>query len=74
MVQDGTQGTQWGCRIGAEPEPLRELHFPQREAIIPATFRKNGNLSEAAGATACYVSDIANRLTGWVRAPSDCQD
>ena len=34
----------------------------------------SGNLSEAAGATACYVSDIANRLTGCVNAKSTCPD
>lgn len=35
---------------------------------------ESGNLSEKAGATACYVTDIANRLTGWVRAESTCPD
>jgi len=32
----------------------------------------SGDLSDANGATACYASDIANRLTGWVNAPSAC--
>jgi len=32
----------------------------------------SGDLSEKAGATACYVTDIANRLTGWVNAKSTC--
>ncbi|RAH45372.1 muramidase [Aspergillus brunneoviolaceus CBS 621.78] len=31
----------------------------------------SGNLS-GAGATACYASDIANRLTGWVSAATKC--
>ncbi|RAL07946.1 uncharacterized protein BO97DRAFT_462245 [Aspergillus homomorphus CBS 101889] len=31
----------------------------------------SGNLS-GAGATSCYASDIANRLTGWVSAASKC--
>lgn len=34
----------------------------------------SGNLSEKAGATACYVSDIANRLTGWVYAKTKCPE
>jgi hypothetical protein len=29
-------------------------------------------LSEAEGATACYVSDLANRLTGWTNAETKC--
>ncbi|RAH68270.1 uncharacterized protein BO66DRAFT_327196, partial [Aspergillus aculeatinus CBS 121060] len=33
----------------------------------------SGNLS-GAGATACYASDIANRLTGWVSAATKCTD
>ena len=32
----------------------------------------NGDLSDGNGATPCYVSDIANRLTGWVNADSKC--
>lgn len=30
------------------------------------------DLGNAGGATNCYVSDIANRLTGWVTAASTC--
>lgn len=41
-----------------------------RSGYVP----NSGDLSEKAGATACYVSDIANRLTGWVRAESKCPD
>jgi len=32
------------------------------------------DLGNADGATACYVSDVANRLTGWVTADSTCTD
>jgi hypothetical protein len=32
----------------------------------------SGNL-EAGIATHCYASDVANRLTGWTRAPTECR-
>jgi hypothetical protein len=32
-----------------------------------------GNLNDPMGATASYVNDVANRMTGWVNAsPSKC--
>ncbi|EXJ91989.1 hypothetical protein A1O3_00539 [Capronia epimyces CBS 606.96] len=33
----------------------------------------NGDLGGAPGATLCYASDIANRLTGWVDGPITCR-
>lgn len=33
----------------------------------------NGDLGGAPGATLCYSSDIANRLTGWVDSPRTCR-
>ena len=32
----------------------------------------DGDLSAATGSTRCYVSDIVNRLMGWVNARRDC--
>ncbi|EME81440.1 uncharacterized protein MYCFIDRAFT_198164 [Pseudocercospora fijiensis CIRAD86] len=32
----------------------------------------SGDLSDAMGAAKCYASDVANRLTGWVKAESRC--
>lgn len=32
----------------------------------------NSNLNDGLGARACYVMDIANRLTGWTFAARDC--
>jgi hypothetical protein len=32
------------------------------------------DLGNADGATNCYVSDIANRLTGWVWATTKCTE
>ncbi|KAF1955105.1 hypothetical protein CC80DRAFT_363896, partial [Byssothecium circinans] len=71
MVQDGTQGTEhgWGLvdNLNTYGNPYKAMRG-YNSGYIPAS----GDLSEKAGATACYVSDIANRLTGWVRAESKC--
>lgn len=71
MIQDGTQGTTAGDGLVQNLNVYGNPYSAARgynSGYIPT----NGNLSEAAGATACYVSDIANRLTGWVYANSTC--
>ena len=71
MIQDGVQGTKYGdglvqlLNIYGDPYSAARGY---NSGYIP----KSGDLSEAAGATACYVSDVANRLTGWVNAASTC--
>ena len=71
MVQDGTQGTGDGAGLVAGlnllGDPFKAARY-YNSGYIP----KSGDLSEAAGATACYVTDVANRLTGWVKAKSSC--
>ncbi|KAF2447646.1 hypothetical protein P171DRAFT_429267 [Karstenula rhodostoma CBS 690.94] len=73
MVQDGTQGTEkgWGLvdNLNTYGNPYKAMRG-YNSGYVP----ESGNLSEQAGATACYVSDIANRLTGWVRAKTKCPD
>jgi hypothetical protein len=71
MVQDGTQGTAAGWGLVDNLNLYRNPYKAMRgynSGYIPTS----GDLSEKAGATACYVSDMANRLTGWVRAKSQC--
>ncbi|KAK3721949.1 hypothetical protein LTR37_002765 [Vermiconidia calcicola] len=73
MIQDGTQGTEHGDGIVQNLDLYGDPYSAARgynSGYIP----KSGDLSEAAGATKCYVSDIANRLTGWVRAKSSCEE
>lgn len=73
MIQDGTQGTDagWGLvdNLNLYGNPYKAMRA-YNSGYIPTS----GDLSEKAGATACYVSDMANRLTGWVRAKSECPD
>ena len=71
MVQDGTQGTDHGAGLVQNLNVYGDPYKAARgynSGYIP----KNGDLSLAAGATACYVSDIANRLTGWTTVDSKC--
>ena len=71
MIQDGTQGTDagWGLvdNLNLYGNPYKAMRG-YNSGYVP----DSGDLSEKAGATACYVSDMANRLTGWVRAESTC--
>ncbi|PYH97276.1 hypothetical protein BO71DRAFT_448025 [Aspergillus ellipticus CBS 707.79] len=36
------------------------------------SLESSDNLSSSSGATSCYASDVANRLTGWVTAATKC--
>ncbi|KAF2000882.1 hypothetical protein P154DRAFT_522158 [Amniculicola lignicola CBS 123094] len=73
MIQDGTQGTKhgWGLvdNLNTYGNPYKAMRG-YNSGYIP----QSGDLSEKSGATACYVSDMANRLTGWVRAESKCSE
>ena len=71
MVQDGTQGTSQGAGLVQGLDLLGDP-FKAARYYNSGKIPKDGNLSEAAGATACYVTDVANRLTGWVKAKSTC--
>ena len=71
MVQDGTQGTSTGDGLVQTLNQYGNYASAAR-AYNSGYIPKSGDLSQAAGATACYVSDIANRLTGWTKAKSLC--
>ncbi|KAK5175766.1 uncharacterized protein LTR77_000906 [Saxophila tyrrhenica] len=71
MVQDGTQGTEHGDGL-VQNLDLYSSPYKAARGYNSGYIPKSGDLSEAAGATACYVSDIANRLTGWTNAKSTC--
>ena len=71
MIQDGTQGTATGDGLVQNLIYYNSTYAAARgynSGFVP----KGGDLSEAAGATACYVSDLANRLTGWANTTSTC--
>jgi hypothetical protein len=73
MIQDGVQGTRDGDGLVANLNYYSDAYTAARgynSGIQPM----DGNLSAPTGATGCYVSDIANRLTGWSNAPSTCHE
>ncbi|KIM95740.1 hypothetical protein OIDMADRAFT_133358 [Oidiodendron maius Zn] len=80
MIKDGTFGTSSGAG-------LKQLLTQARSAIkdngsrsfyAAARLYNSGSadysdLDNGLGSTVCYASDIANRLTGWTLAASNCQ-
>ncbi|KAI9877894.1 MAG: hypothetical protein M1830_001807 [Pleopsidium flavum] len=73
MVQDGTQGTGTGPGLTQAVNAAGDLYSAAR-IYNSGAIASNGDLSDGNGATPCYVSDIANRLTGWVYAESPCSN
>lgn len=71
MIHDGTQGTPYGDGLVQNLNKYGNVYKAAR-GYNSGSIAPSGDLSDANGATACYVSDIANRLTGWVDAPSSC--
>ena len=67
MIRDGTQGTSSGDGLVQLINKYGDVYEAARGynsgTVTP------GNLNQANGATASYVDDIANRLTGWVMNP-----
>ncbi|SMQ56076.1 unnamed protein product [Zymoseptoria tritici ST99CH_3D7] len=71
MVVDGTQGTSSGEGLVQGLDKTGNAYAAAR-FYNSGQIAKDGDLSDGAGATACYASDVANRLTGWVDAKSKC--
>ena len=80
MCKDGIEGT--GSSASAGPglkQLIQKAGSSGAEALYRAARMYNsgsiaadGNLSDANGATACYVSDVANRLLGWSTGTTGC--
>ena len=71
MVKDGTQGTPHGDGLTQGINQAGNIYTAAR-IYNSGSVAPNGDLSNGNGATPCYVSDIANRLTGWVNADTRC--
>lgn len=74
MIQDGVQGVEGEDGGHGLVQNLNIYGDPYSAArgYNSGYIAASGDLSDGAGATACYVSDVANRLTGWVDAKSTC--
>ena len=71
MVRDGVQGTAKGDGLTQVINASGDVYSAAR-MYNSGSVADNGDLSDGNGATPCYVSDIANRLTGWVDADAGC--
>lgn len=71
MIIDGTQGTAYGDGLVQLISRYGDYYSAAR-AYNSGSIAADGDLSDANGATKCYVSDVANRLTGWTFAASTC--
>ncbi|EXJ67761.1 uncharacterized protein A1O5_09107 [Cladophialophora psammophila CBS 110553] len=76
MVLDGTAGTLTGDGLagilnqGAGKDA--KAYYRTARQYNTGSIAESGNLDEGGYSTSCYASDIANRLTGWVWAVSNC--
>lgn len=74
MIKDGTEGTASGDGLKQTLSQCTAEDLSQRY-YQAATIYNSGNLPtnlDDNTATACYASDIANRLTGWTTAETKC--
>ncbi|KAM0804669.1 hypothetical protein BDR22DRAFT_878779 [Usnea florida] len=75
MIQEGAGGTTWGdglaqCLNNAGTSDVSAFYKAAR-IYNSGSIDDSGDLGEGI-ATHCYASDVANRLTGWVRYPKNC--
>lgn len=70
MIVDGTQGTASGDGLVQLLNQYGNLYKAAR-AYNSGSIAADGDLNNANGATASYVTDIANRLTGWIHSGQD---
>lgn len=75
MIREGTAGTKTGDGIAqcinlSQASDVTAFYKAGR-IFNSGRVAPSGNLEDGI-ATHCYASDIANRLTGWVNAPTKC--
>jgi hypothetical protein len=75
MIREGTAGTKSGDGLAQcinESEAGDVIAFYKAARIYNSSaIAPSGNLQDG-GATHCYASDIANRLTGWIYSAHKC--
>lgn len=80
MIRDGTSGTSSGDGVkqtiakaakDTNDNSVRKFYAGAR--VYNSGSANYGNLNDGRGSTPCYSQDVANRLTGWTLAPSDCR-
>ncbi|KAJ9610845.1 hypothetical protein H2200_005622 [Cladophialophora chaetospira] len=77
MVADGVGGTSTGDGLAGILNQLAnsndaQAYYRAARQYNTGWIAQDGNLNEGGDSTNCYASDVANRLTGWVWAASNC--
>lgn len=80
MIQDGVAGTSYGPglqQLYAQASSATGTNGARAYYATARLYNSGSadytNLDNGLGSTACYAEDVANRLTGWTRAGSNCQ-
>lgn len=81
MLREGAGGTNYGDGLqqllakagGAGYRSDASAYYRAARMYNSGSIHGSGNLGQGY-ATHCYASDIANRMTGWVNARSDCKE
>lgn len=89
MISDGAGGTAQGDGLAgclnkavkaATDRGMKNMNGGNAQAFYQAARMYNSGFVDyndlnknSAGSTGCYANDIANRLTGWTRAPRLCK-
>ena len=74
MIMEGTGGTSGGDGLKQVLKGGKDAQAAYKAARMynSGSIDASGDLGKGI-ATHCYASDVANRLTGWVQAPSQCK-
>lgn len=79
MIRDGVAGTPDGAGVqGTIQQAVRDTgdsgvrRFYAGARVYNSGSANYQNLNDGRGSTACYSEDVANRLTGWTLAGSNC--
>lgn len=80
MIRDGASGTSSGDGLKQTLAKAQSATGDNgsRKFYAAARLYNSGsadysNLNNGLGSTPCYATDVANRLTGWTLAPSQCR-
>lgn len=75
MISDGTTGSTGSLQACIEQWKVDDestTYYRAARCYNSGSVASSGNLGDGITSTACYASDVANRLVGWATGPSKC--
>lgn len=79
MITDGVAGTVKGSGLAGaitsanfNGVEFAEAYYRAARLYNSGVINLSQDLNKGEGATHCYASDVANRMVGWVDAPTAC--